>query len=648
MQTQRKFALQTAFDFLSKYNGHILQLSRSIDDIKVELDQDTNRAQLGESIHDIWSRRKPLYEKLTQYEFNIAHGEKNWAKIELDLLKFLRRILAPQESHNLLLAELQRPTFFLSLTFPNIQDAEPLLNKVTEDVQAIELRVDLLSSHEVDFVKEQVSLLRRKTTLPIIFTVRSKGQGGGFTGSVQQMFDLLQLAVRVGCEFIDMEVAWDSIHKNYLLKNKGVSKIIGSHHDFSADLSIIDSSLKQLFNKCLVSDKIDVLKVVVMAQRVEDCYTMQHVLKHFEEQRAKSPEMKNVIGLIGLCAGESGKLSRVMNRFMTPVTHPALPFKAAPGQLSVEDILLLRKQLGIEFKGKSQALLFTSSNATVGDAVQKYNLFGTPITHSLSPLLHNTGFKHYQLPFVYELCDTPDIQKVVQTLNLPETRGGSVTIPHKQAIIPHLHELSDSAKQIGAVNTVLKTDNKLFGDNTDWLAIFKLVSAKLDLRQNKSASPVGLVIGAGGTSHAACYALNVLGVKFHIWNRSVDKAEELAKKFGGTACSDLTQLTDKIDVVIGTVPPTAQFVLPEHLIHGDLIVVELVYHPRKTTLVQQAEKAKCQTVEGIELLLEQGLVQFKLFSRREAPRKEIVQQFIEKYSQGEMKNDLPASFRLFN
>jgi pentafunctional AROM polypeptide len=342
--------MQTAFDFLSKYKGPIIQLSRSIEDIKVELDQDTNRAQLGESVHDIWNRRKPLYEKISRYEFNIAQGEKEWARIELDLLKFARRILKPQEWHNFLLDQLQHPTFFLSLTFPNIQEAVTLLEKATEGVQAIELRVDLLSNHSLDFVKEQVSLLRRKTALPIIFTVRSKGQGGGFTGSVQQMFDLLQLAVRIGCEFIDMEVAWDSIHKNHLLKNKGVSKIIGSHHDFSTDFSITDSSLKQLFNKCLFNDKIDVLKVVVMARRVDDCYTMQHVLKHLEEQRAKS-EMKNVIGLIGLCAGDSGKLSRVMNRFMTPVTHPALPFKAAPGQLSVEEILLLRKQLGIEFKG---------------------------------------------------------------------------------------------------------------------------------------------------------------------------------------------------------------------------------------------------------------------------------------------------------
>jgi len=284
----------------------------------------------------------------------------------------------------------------------------------------------------------------------------------------------------------------------------------------------------------------------------------------------------------------------------------------------------------------------------VDEQLQKFYLFGTPVALSLSPLLHNTGFKYYQLPFVYELRDTSDIQKVVDTLNVPNTRGGSVTIPHKQAIVPYLHELSDSAKQIGAVNTVIKTDNKLYGDNTDWLAIFKLLNAKLELRQNKNSSPIGLIIGAGGTSHAACYALNVLGIKFYVWNRSNDKTEELVKKFGGQACSDLTQLTEKIDVVIGTVPPTAQFVLPDQLLHKELIVVELVYNPRKTALIQQTEKHQCQTVEGIELLLEQGLVQFKLFSRREAPRKEIVQQFIEKYCNGEMKNDLPASFRLFN
>ncbi len=350
---------------MTKYKGPIIQLSRSIEDIKVELDLDTNRAQLGESVHDIWNRRKPLYEKLSHYEFNIAQGEKEWPRIELDLLKFVRRILKPQEWHSFLLEQLQQPTFFLSLTFPNVKEAITLLDKATEGVQAVELRVDLLENHGLDFVKEQVSLLRRKTSLPIIYTVRSKGQGGGFTGTVQQMFELLQLAVRIGCEFIDMEVAWDSIHKNHLLKNKGISKIIGSHHDFSADLSITDTSLKQLFNKCLFNDKIDVLKVVVMAQRVDDCYAMQRVLKHFEEQRVKSSEMKNVIGLIGLCAGDSGKLSRVMNRFMTPVTHSALPFKAAPGQLSVEEILLLRKQLGIEFKGNNSTKPSNSNALTM-------------------------------------------------------------------------------------------------------------------------------------------------------------------------------------------------------------------------------------------------------------------------------------------
>lgn len=94
----------------------------------------------------------------------------------------------------------------------------------------------------------------------------------------------------------------------------------------------------------------------------------------------------------------------------------------------------------------------------------EYFLFGSPIQQSLSPLLHNTGFKHFGLSKIYSLCDTTDIAKVVEVINSPKTKGGSVTIPHKQAVLEHVDFLSAAAQEIGAVNTVWKVQSCFFPD----------------------------------------------------------------------------------------------------------------------------------------------------------------------------------------
>jgi len=282
------------------------------------------------------------------------------------------------------------------------------------------------------------------------------------------------------------------------------------------------------------------------------------------------------------------------------------------------------------------------------DTSTQFFLFGTPIAMSPSPTLHNTGFKFHNLPYNYSLCDTGDIGDVVAKLKLPSTAGGSVTIPHKQAILPHVDLLSPSAQAIGAVNTVIKTeDNKLFGDNTDWIAIRNLTKLRVSSAfPGKELSQLkGLIVGAGGTAYAACCAIQQLGMPFTVWNRTLEKAEELSKKFGGTAISDLSQLPKlSVDVVIGTVPPTAKFELPENLLKPNLVVIELVYSPRYTPLVKQAKDHKCVVVEGSELLFEQGIAQFEIFTKHKAPKKEIAHAMVYNHNNGALTTDTPTTF----
>ena len=117
----------------------------------------------------------------------------------------------------------------------------------------------------------------------------------------------------------------------------------------------------------------------------------------------------------------------------------------------------------------------------MADGSQFY-LYGSPIGNSPSPLLHNTGFETLGIAdqHRYQLCDTKDVKQVVVSLRDRRTGGGSVTMPHKQTVIPFLDQISPGARAIGAVNTVSKDPaGRLLGDNTDWLAIHQLTKQRL-------------------------------------------------------------------------------------------------------------------------------------------------------------------------
>lgn len=235
-------------------------------------------------------------------------------------------------------------------------------------MDALELRADLLESQEDDFIREQVALLRKHGNgLPIIFTVRTKGQGGKFDGQEEEMFALLALGVRLCCEYIDMEACWTPQHVIRFLTHTKLGsspfpcRIISSFHDFESKPTF--EGVKALFDKCysvgLVGEYektttkrclIDVVKVVVFAREIEDVFVLQQAKEAFasgrpnlpssvhekeREASSSSPSTSSsasiLLPIIAIAAGERGKLSRVLNRYMTPVTHPFLATAAAPG-----------------------------------------------------------------------------------------------------------------------------------------------------------------------------------------------------------------------------------------------------------------------------------------------------------------------------
>lgn len=233
--------------------------------------------------------------------------------------------------------------------------------------------------------------------------------------------------------------------------------------------------------------------------------------------------------------------------------------------------------------------------------------------------MHNSGFHHIKSPHSYSLCDTSDEQHVAKVLNTSEFGGASVTIPLKLDVIEFMDNLSPSATAIGAVNTIVSrstgTKRLLTGDNTDWLGILRPITRRL--KERDVEKPIALVIGAGGTAMAASYAMQQLGADLFIYNRTFSKAQAVAERFQGTAIQEM--ILDQVDIVIGTIPASAQTNLPPSLFKTRPIVLDAAYKPAMTPLLTTAKAAGCVCIQGAEMLYEQALEQFYLWTGHRIP-----------------------------
>lgn len=614
--------------------GKVLHLVRDLDQVVSYLSRDTTRPMFGEDMLGVWKRRRPWYREVCNYEF-VAYAQGlvdggwvspvDWAAIKKDLQRFLLFITGRRTNHvDLTPGRSVGPTSFVSLTMKDLRTAVDRLEQVCEGVDAVELRVDLLEQpedernglkSEIEYVGEQLAILRRAIGLPVVFTVRTQGQGGKFSDKDEaRMFELLQWGARWGCEYVDVEMGWSQAATQALVDIKGESLIISSWHDVRRQTPWGSTGLEARYAD---ADKYgDIIKLVGVATSMDDNISL-------ETFRSSKKDGKP---LIAINMGTIGQMSRVLNECLTPVTHPALSAKAAPGQMSLAEINTSRHLLGLIPE-------------------KKFWLIGTPIQHSMSPTLHNTGFKALGLPFKYGLLECHMVDYAEDALlNDPDFGGCSVTIPHKLAVMKYLDKVNDSAQMIGAVNTVYvryeeteKGEKKrcLYGENTDYLGIMRRVQPLMLDPTNPPEQ--GLVLGSGGTARAALYALYKMGIKdIYLWNRTTSKAHELAKAFASlctvTVIEDLDNAKIEPGVIVSTVPADSGIELPEHIYGGIKgIICDMAYKPRRTKLLQQAERKGWFCVEGIQVLIEQGLAQFEIWTGKHAPAQRIEDQVLKAY-----------------
>ncbi|EXJ86674.1 pentafunctional AROM polypeptide [Capronia epimyces CBS 606.96] len=620
--------------------GHVLLVERDISQVMDFLQIDKTRPAYVEDMMGVWLRRKPWFEQCSNilyYSQNIPNEQMSEAAEDFD--RFLRMVTG----HIDVLAEFKRKreSFFVSLTF---EDLRPHLNTLPEvclGSDAVELRVDLLKEPgspnaipSTEYVTSQLSLLRATVPLPVVFTIRTSSQGGKFPDTAQaEYLALCRLAIRMGCEFVDVEVASfpESILNTILdLKSKSYSKIIASHHDPQGRLSWSQpGSWISVYNQCVQYG--DVVKLIGVAQTIDDNFSLRRFKQWSASQHPELP-------LIAINMGRAGQASRVLNGFMTPVSHPALPFKAAPGQLSATEI-----RQGLTLLGEI--------------APRQFYLFGSPIQASKSPALHNRLFQKTGLPHTYSLCETTSLDEIKAKIRAEDFGGASVTIPLKLDVMPLLDEVDATARLIGAVNTIVPVPDartgttKLVGRNTDFLGM-------IDCLRAAGASPAlgdgeqsGLVIGGGGTARAAIQTLHTMGYRpIYLTGRNQAKMAELAASFPpvyelvvldpatntDTDTGVQTQISVPLTVAIATIPANvpidpalsnalrAIFALPlpattlpkgQGSAAPQRTLLELAYKPAHTAVMETAESVGgWKTVQGLEVLVTQGEWQFEYWS----------------------------------
>ena len=600
-------------------NQFVILLSRPIEDIILNLSLDANRPDLGCSVADVFQSRQAFYKQCSRFEFVISRGANDIRQIRLSFLRFLQNLVFPP------VVNPSAFSFFVSLTAFSLDDFKALeLVKVAQGADAYELRVDLLlqnvgsellETQSFELVSEAISFIRnRGVALPIIYTIRSVEQGGKFVVNFQNMnllMSLLEHGVRLGCTYVDIESAIPNLGVKFMQKFRNMVKVISSHHflqptDFQ--------NLQQTFENCYFDENVACVKVVTCGAIAFETHALQVARDIFKK---KHPSVE----VIALAMGSTGFFSRVLNQYLTPVTHPLLPFPAAPGQLSVREIQLYRREFAFPpFEQLVPKLQMSEFEYDVESLLPKnvllFGLVGSPIRDSPSPLFHNAGFNYLEMPAIYLLYPGDSADSLYKFIHSPQFCGASVTIPLKETAFSVCDELSAAAQKIKAVNTIVKRDGKFFGDNTDWRGVYDPLRKRFAYEPKEFFHSPALVLGAGGTSRAVIFALQKLGcTQIYLWNRTRERAVTLANEYECNVLDDLNNfpLKNKLFLVVSTLPPNSDIIFPANFLSSIPLVFDVNFSIN-SRVYKQALSMNCEVLNGQEMFIAQALVQFDYWS----------------------------------
>lgn len=270
----------------------------------------------------------------------------------------------------------------------------------------------------------------------------------------------------------------------------------------------------------------------------------------------------------------------------------------------------------------------------VNGKTKVYALLGKPIGHSLSPVMHNSAFNalNYNGLYIALQVEKEKMNEAVEGIRSLGILGGNVTVPHKESIIPYLDRITEEARQVGAINTYYWKNGELWGANTDGPGfINSITKKKKDVLKSKGA----IIFGAGGAARAVSVSLFNNGIReLVIVNRNKDRAKTLADHLMFLGCDvsffdweefKKEKVLKEYELLINTTSLGMEPLIDDmppldiNAIRTGHFVVDIIYKPQETLLLQKAKERGCMTLNGMSMLLEQGILAFELFTGLEAP-----------------------------
>jgi shikimate dehydrogenase/3-dehydroquinate dehydratase type I len=462
---------------------------------------------------------------------------------------------------------------------------EPTLEKVMGSAQeAIRGGADMLEVR-FDRMSKLPSDLSALASLPVpkIATLRPREQGGMWKGDDSDRKRFFERAMDI-FQMVDLELGSELI--DALRPSPGI-EVICSHHDFTSTPG--PERIVDIMEKAWEMGEI--AKAAFTVKGPKDLLSLERASRALPNRR------KVLIGM-----GEMGGLTRARADLLgCDFAYASLSAgkEAAPGQLDLPTL----KGLGEE-------------PIIVG-------ITGLPLSHSLSPPMHEAAFRRMGIPGAYFAfpVESEGLEDLIEVIRRYRMRGINVTIPHKESVMPLLDSIEEKAARVGAVNTIVNDHGHLVGMNTDVIGVERTFArAGVEARGARA-----LVIGAGGAAHSCCAFLCDNGADVTVVNRTHRRAQGLENDFLCVrALPQSVALEERYDVVVNCTPLGMEGFpdrspIPAEVFREDQFVMDTVYNPPETRFARDAREKGAKVCSGIEMLIYQAIAAFEVWTGSSPP-----------------------------
>lgn len=464
---------------------------------------------------------------------------------------------------------------------PSPQDAHQQITQAIKYADIVELRLDFFNNRDIATVQR----LRSSFKLPMLFTLRSKSQGGNYEQSEEKRLDEIRHLATLGPEYLDLESNVPANFIQEILSRHPHVKLILSYHNFHETPSDLDTLYQQMrhipasiYKIALTAhNSLDAMRFLCWAQSVDQ-------------------------PLICISMGQHGQISRILGPLISnPMTYASINEEeaTAPGQLS------------------ARILADRYHYQTLTPQTSLYGLIGNPVSKSISDVTHNYTFKILQHNAVYIKVQIQE-NELAEFLNLAKKlgfRGLSVTMPLKEAVMAYLDDIDPQAQKIGAVNTLVMKNGKITGYNTDGIGALNAIE---NVQQVKGKTII--VLGAGGAAKAIVYEAHRRGALVTVVNRNEDRGNQLAHRVGCKS-KGLHQFADTVksgyDILINCTSQSMPIRAEEIL--SNALVMDINTNPKESQFLKCALEKGCRVVYGYQMFVEQALGQYALWFDEDRP-----------------------------